>query len=353
MDIAVTDSNSGIFAAQARENGISVQHCPVGSNPLVFVGNLRRLLRTNGPYDAVHCHIHAFSCFAVLAARLERVPIRIVHSHNVIGNSDSPRWSRRTYIVMARFLIRRFATTVLAPSGVALEDLVGAASRDDNRLGLVPYGLDLMPFRTPSGVDSSRAALGIPEQALVLGSVGRLTAEKNSEFLLDVLDAVLRRGADAYLLLVGVGPLREKLEQEARAGGYGDRLILPGVRRDVPVLLRDVVDVFVFPSPPPPRGNEALPIAVVESQMAGARSVISDGVPREAILIPDLVLQVAAADGPERWAEAVLKQARPRDLEAPARALAVIERTNFNLSVCLRTLSGLYRGLPPAPYHRL
>ena len=349
MDIAVTDPTSGVFAARARENGISVRHCPVGSHPLVFVRNLRRLLRDQGPYDAVHCHIHAYSCFAVLAARLEGVPVRIAHSHNVIGNDSSPAWARRAYILTARVLLRWFATAGLAPSRVALEDLAGRGWRKDPRWGLLPYGIDLAPFRAPAGIESTRAALGIPERALVLGSVGRLTAEKNSEFLLDVLGAVLRSRGDAYLLLVGVGPLRDRLERKARESGFRDRLILAGVRKDVPVLLRDVVDVFVFPSPPPPRGNEALPIAVVEAQIAGVRSVLSEGVPEESILLSDLVLQVPTTAGPERWAESVLQQAARPESRGSAQSLRAIEQSSFNLTVCLKNLAALYRGVTPAP----
>ena len=118
------------------------------------------------------------------------------------------------------------------------------------------------------------------------GSVGRLDPEKNSEFLVDILAAVLRRREDAYFLLIGEGDLRQRLEEKARDGGFAKRLILPGTRSDVPALLRGVIDVFVFPSPPPPRGNEALPIAVVEAQAAGVPTVISDGIPSEAILVP-------------------------------------------------------------------
>jgi glycosyltransferase involved in cell wall biosynthesis len=137
----------------------------------------------------------------------------------------------------------------------------------------------------------------------VLGSVGRLTGEKNSEFLLDVLAEVLVRAPHAYLLLIGEGPLRDRLVSKAQRGGFGERLVLPGTRPDVPAILRNVMDVFVFPSPPPPRGDEALPIAVVEAQVAGLPTVISDGIPAEAIIVPELVVQIPEAAGAAKWAD--------------------------------------------------
>lgn len=343
MDIAVVWQKDGLFARIARERGIPVYYCAGERNPWEFVRNLRKLLREHGPYDAIHCHLHAFGSFAMLAARLEGVPVRVLHSHNVVGNSSGPL-RRRAYMAFTRALLRIFATAGVGPSAAAAADLFGDDFRKDRRWRVLPCGFDLTPFQAPIEANSSRAAFGIPPDAFVLGSVGRLDPEKNSEFLVDVLAAVLRRRADAYLLLIGVGPLRERLERKASEGGYRDRLVLPGVRADVPALLRNAMDVFVFPSPPPPRGNESLGIAVVEAQAAGLPCVISDGIPPEAVQVPDLVVRVKASDGEEKWAEATIGQARRRDPETARKALAVIQNSQHNSSVNVKTLAALYRG---------
>ena len=342
MDIMVMHNIDGLFARRARERGINVFHCPGAGQPWTFFSNFRRLLRERGPYDAIHCQIHAFSSFAVLAARMEGIPARVVHSHNVVKNS-SQTLQRRGYIQLARPLIRMFATAGLAPSSDSAADLFGPSWKSDSRWRVMPCGIDLAPFRLPIPAECSRASLGIPDDALVMGSVGRLTPEKNSEFLVDVLAAVLRRRSNSYLLLVGEGELRERLEQKARAGGYAEQLLLPGARTDVPFLMRAVVDVFVFPSPPPPRGNEALPLAVVEAQAADLPTVISDGVTTEAIIVPELVMQVPADAGAEKWADAVIAQADRRTPELRGRGLKAMERSLFNVEVNMRALAALYR----------
>lgn len=344
MDIAVLWDANGLFAQKARERKIPIYQCAGGANPFKFVGALRRLIRERGPYDAIHCHIHAFSAFGVLAARLEGVPARVVHSHNVVKDSTKSLF-RRGYIVLARALLRLFATAGLAPSAASLEDLFGPNWRADPRWSVLPCGIDLTPFSAPIETASSRAELGIPDDALVLGSVGHLSPLKNSDFLVDVLASVLRVRADAYLLMIGEGPLREALLSKAQKGGYGDRLVLPGRRPDVPALMRNVMDVFVFPSPPPPLGNEALPIAVVEAQAAGLPTVISDGVTEEAILVPELVLQIPADAGPEKWASAVIQQARLCDSVVARGALGRIERSNHNCAVSMKVLATLYRNV--------
>ena len=343
MDIAVASQKDGLYAKIARERGFPVYLCEGGRNPWKFVKNLRRLLREHGPYDAIHCHLHAFGSFAMLAARLEGVPVRVLHSHNVVGNSSGPL-SRRAYIALTRALLRMFTTVGIGPSTASTADLFGEDFTKDPRWRVMPCGLDLSPFRAPIAPTSSRTALGIPEEALVLGSVGRLAAEKNSEFLVDVLAAVLKRRTDAYLLVIGEGPLREPMERKAQQGGFRDRLLLPGTRADVPALMRSVMDVFVFPSPPPPRGNEALPLAVTEAQAAGLPCVVSDGVPLESILVPDLVLRIQADDDAQKWADAVIRQMRPRDPQAAREALELIEKTPHNDVVSMKTLAAVYRG---------
>ena len=341
MDIAVVFEMDGLFARRARELHIPVYYCDGRSNPLRFIRNLRRLLREHGPYDAIHSHLHAYSGFALLAAWLEKVPARVAHSHNVVGNAGGTL-VRRIYIALARSLIRMFATAGMGPSSASVADLFGSAWKQDGRWRVMPCGIDLAPFRRPVAASASRAALGIPEDALVMGSVGRLHPEKNSELMVDVLGAALRMNPRAYLFLVGEGPLKEQLEQKAQAGGYRDRLHLAGLRSDVADILRGVLDVFIFPSPPPPRGNEALPIAVIEAQAAGLPTVISDGVTSEIIIIPELVVQIPADAGAERWAETALRQARLGKTAFGERSSQQMENSEFSCTQNLRTLAGLY-----------
>jgi glycosyltransferase involved in cell wall biosynthesis len=351
MDIAVVHQAEGLFGRRARELGIPVYFCDPGNNPLVFIRNFRALIRKHGPYDAVHCHLHAYSGFAALVAWAEGIPARVVHSHNVVRNTAGTTF-RKAYIRLARFLIGRFATAGLAPSTASAADLFGPNWQSDPRWGVMPCGIDLTPFQDPLSTACSREEFGIPSGALVLGSVGRLTAEKNSELLVDILAAVLRKQSNAYLLLVGEGPLRERLEQKAQEGAFRERLILPGTRTDVAALMRGVMDVFVFPSPPPPRGNEALPIAVAEAQAAGLPTVISDGVTEESIIVPDLVVRLAADAGAEAWAAAVLGQARIERNSLANKAWQTVQRSNFN---CLRNvefLASLYRDPRTAPKKR-
>lgn len=342
MDIAVIVETGGIFTDVARERNIRILPCPPQGKPLAFMWNLSRLISEYGPYDAIHAHVHAFSGFAVALGWLMGIPARIVHSHNVVRNA-SESFYRRIYYKLGRTLIRAFATAAIAPASPAAQDMLGPNWRRNPRWRVMPCGIDLVPFRYPADGVALRAELGIPPDAIVLASVGRLTAEKNTEFLIDMLGAVLPRLSRAHLLLIGEGDLRERLYAKALSAGFGDRLHLPGTRTDVPAVLRSVVDVFVFPSPPPPRGNEALPIAVIEAQVCGLKCVVSDGIPPEAIIIPELTIQIPAAAGAEAWAEAVAAQVARGDLGLADDAFGIMQGSSFNVVNNVLALGELYR----------
>lgn len=341
LEIAVTTEIDGLCAARARVRGIPVHVCPGPGRPLAFMAAFHRLLRQQGPFDAVHVHLHAFSGFAAVAARLAGVRRVVVHSHNVMGN-ETAGWRRRLYGRLARLLIGRFATAGLAPALAPLEDLLGPGCTADPRWRVLPYGVDLEPFRRPVPVGFGRATFGIPEGAFVMLTLSRLNPEKNPLFAVRVFEALLRLRPDARLLMLGEGPLCDAITAAAARAGLRDRVVLAGARPDVPDVLRSCADVLVFPSPPPPAGREANPLAVLEAQCCGVPVVISDGVPDEAILVPRLVVRLRADAEPEAWARAALDQAAARLPGGAAEALAIVAGTTFDGERTLPILADLY-----------
>ena len=92
-----------------------------------------------------------------------------------------------------------------------------------------------------------RQELEIPESSIVLISVGNLSQEKGYADLLSLLGDLSPNGIENHLVLVGEGPLREPLQQQARQLGLADRVHFLGRRSDVPHLLSGS-DLFVLPS---------------------------------------------------------------------------------------------------------
>jgi glycosyltransferase involved in cell wall biosynthesis len=106
-----------------------------------------------------------------------------------------------------------------------------------------------------------RAELGIPEQAWVVGTVGRLAPEKNQGLLIDAMSPMLdpRR----HLVIVGEGPERPELERRAQATMRPELVHLTGARRDISSLL-SAFDVFALTSQ-----SEGLPLVLLEAMAMG------------------------------------------------------------------------------------
>lgn len=338
MDFLVTRGEAGHYDDEIRALGSAVIACDAPSRPDRFARRFLSILRDRGPYDVVHSHLHHFSGFVLALARLAGVPIRAAHSH--LDTRDMDRGGglrRRAYVSAMGAALRRYATCGFAVSAPAAEALFGVRWRDDARWGVARCGLDFGAFRAGPDETSARAELGVPADALVLGHVGRFDPQKNHALLVRIAAAAIQRDPRAFLVLVGDGPLRATIEDDARRLGIRDRVVFAGVRSDVPRLLRSF-DCFVLPSV-----REGLPLVGLEAQGCGVPIVLSDTITRELVVIPELFTWRSPADPPESWAQAALSAAhgvRP----AVAEAVAALERSEFSISRSVASLLAAYGG---------
>ena len=126
-----------------------------------------------------------------------------------------------------------------------------------------------------------RQMLSIPDDAMVIGSMGRLFDDhKRFSDLIRVFSQVLNNWPESYLLIVGEGPDRDLYESQIREYGLEGLVFLPGFTDDVFPWL-NAMDIFVLPS-----AGEALPLALIEAMFAhlpcittsvGGNSFVLDG----------------------------------------------------------------------------
>lgn len=136
---------------------------------------------------------------------------------------------------------------------------------------VIHTGIDLAPLARGRARAETRRDLGLPEDALVLGTVSRLFREKGHRILLDAVATLRRAHPNLYVLIVGKGDEREALEAQARALGVGERVVFAGFYDDIPGALR-AMDIFAQPS----IDHEGFPTSVLEAQAAGLPVIASD-----------------------------------------------------------------------------
>jgi glycosyltransferase involved in cell wall biosynthesis len=131
------------------------------------------------------------------------------------------------------------------------------------RATVIPNGIDFAEWNSLPDAAAARAKLRLPRDAFVVCTLGRLHEQKGIEFLLAAARTVAEQVPSATFLVAGYGPLRERLEAQARRLGVDTRVQFLGYRRDIAVLLA-ASNVFVLPSL-----WEGMSNAILEAMAAG------------------------------------------------------------------------------------
>ncbi len=204
-------------------------------------------------FDAVHTHNPPPFFTAVPAARLARVPaiVHTKHGANIYG--PKALWASR--------LLCRATTAFVAVSPGTAQVARRKERVDPSRLHTIENGIPLGDFGpNPEARAKIRNQLGIPLNATVVGSVGRLATEKNYGLFLRAMAPLV--GPNVHVLLVGEGADRPTIER-AISPNMAPYVHLTGMRSDVPDLLA-AMDVFTLTSK-----TEGLPLAIPEAMASG------------------------------------------------------------------------------------
>lgn len=307
LAVSIAPLPHGALAARFEEEGVRVVSAPKANGfdgTLAF--RLARVLR-HERVDVVHTHNPQPLAYGAAAGRLARA--RIVHTKH----GRNPERGRRLWL--------RRATGHLVHAYVAVSEATAAVARKNrecapSRLHVIENGVDLRAFDVgPEGRRVVRAELGIPEGAIVVGTVGRVSAEKDHPLLVRAMAPLL--GAGVRLVIVGDGADMGRLRAEAAP--FGDRVVLTGMRGDIPRVLSSF-DVFALSSK-----SEGLPIALLEA-MASGLAVASTDVGGIATVLDGGKAGRIVAPGDERALGAALEELVRRPDERRAFAAAARRR---------------------------
>lgn len=338
MDFLVHTTEACAYDEEVIALGSRIIRCPHIHQPWIYSGQFKQILRDYGPYNIVHSHVHYFSGYVLRLAKQAGVPIRIAHSHNDTSSAEAKaKWSRQLYLSLTRRWISKYATLGLGCSEKAAGDLFGRAWKSDPRWQILYYGIDLTPFEEQIDPVSVRGELGIPDDAFVVGHVGRFEEQKNHLFLLEIAAEIVKREPKICLLLIGSGSLRPQIEQKAIDMGLTDHIIFAGNRPDVPRLMLGVMDVFMLPSL-----HEGLPVVGIEVQAAGLPFILSDLITEEVDIVKPLVQRISLCQPASVWADAVLAARNATSILTRAESRAILESSPFNIASSVKALTKTY-----------
>ncbi|GAA1982340.1 glycosyltransferase family 4 protein [Terrabacter lapilli] len=285
----------------ARAHGVDVVVVPDLVSPISPAQDARAyrsldsFLRSES-FDIVHTHSAKAGVLGRVAASRAGVP-RIVHTlHGFPWHDFQPAVVRQAYIRTERTLARITDAYLAVGTGVAVEALRRRVVRPDQLVTIGPAVEPAPVIASPASRARARTLLGLPEDATVVGTVGRMDFQKAPEVM---LEALTRMRTPAVLVWVGGGPLLEETARRAEAAGIRDRVVLLGNREDVPQLL-PAFDVFAMSS-----RYEGLPCAIVEAQECGIPVVATSVNAVSDVVVPGVSGLLVAPQDPAQLAAAL------------------------------------------------
>ena len=244
--------------------------------------------------DIVHTHTPKCSLLGQLAAKLAGVPVIINTVHGFYFHEYMKPLARKFYIAM-EWIAARCSTMILSQNPEDIETAIklGICKRD--KIKLLGNGVDLDKFNPEKYDDNSkkdkRKEIGIPENATVVGIIGRLVKEKGFLELFEAMQQVMSQNEKVWLIIIGP---EDPIKSDRICGdtfvkyGIAERTRWLGKREDVPQLLA-CFDIYTLPSwregfPRSAIEAAAMGLPIVATNIRGCRQVVDDGI--NGLLVP-------------------------------------------------------------------
>ncbi|HRW08678.1 MAG TPA: glycosyltransferase family 4 protein [Caldilineaceae bacterium] len=244
--------SEGSLIETAQEWGLALTIEPTlvrEINPLKDLLALLRMVRLmrQGNYTIVHTHSSKAGILGRWAAKLAGVPI-IVHTIHGWGHHDRQHPLIRAYYILLEKLTLLITDKLIVVSSLnTTKGLADGIGRAEDYV-VIRSGIELGRFGHPQVPRSeTRATWGIPNDVAVVGTVTRLSPQKAPLDFVRAAALIAQRHPQTWFMMVGDGPLRGEVEALAAELGIADRLVLTGLRRDVPELMA-AFDFFALSS---------------------------------------------------------------------------------------------------------
>lgn len=299
FDFLCDDDSTNIPYDEIEKLGGRVILIPPYQKVFKYHKELKKIFKEN-KYKIVHSHINTLSVFPLFAAKCAGVKVRIAHSHSTTNKKE---WKKNLLKIILRPFSKVFATDYFCCSELAGRWLFGDKEYDKGNVYLLNNAIDLDKFKYDEKLRiRKRKELGIKDDTLVIGHIGRFVEQKNHRFLIDIFNELHEKNPNSILLLAGQGPLQEEIKEKVHYFGLDEVVEFLGQRNDANELYQ-AFDVFLLPSL-----YEGLPVVGVEAQASGNLCYLSDDMTKETKVLDSTVF-MSLSNSAEEWANSILKGA--------------------------------------------
>lgn len=231
----------------------------------------------NNTYDIIHIHSGSvFTLYNVAKISKEKgIEKVIVHSHSTGKNNIKYKIIK----YLSDRNITKYADYYFACSEDAAKFKFPKRIIENDLYQVITNGIDLTKYKFNEKIrQDNRKKLNINDDDIVLGNVGRLSDEKNQLFIIDILYELVKDNSKYKLLLIGEGPLKDKIVSKINNLKLNSNVIMLDKINDVYTLLM-AMDIFIFPSK-----YEGFGLALIEAEAIGLPSLCSISIPDRTII---------------------------------------------------------------------
>lgn len=334
--------SEGSLIESARERGVALILEPSLVREVNPIQDLRALIRLarlmrRGKYTVVHTHSSKAGIVGRWAAKLAGVPV-IVHTVHGWGHHDHQHPLVRAYYIWLERLTLPITDKLIVVSPLNIEKgLADGIGRPEDYV-VIRSGIELDRFGYSQVLrDETRASWGIPCDAPLVGTVTRLSPQKGPLDFVRAAATIAQAVPESWFMIVGDGPLRAEVEALAAQQGIAGRLVLTGLRRDVPDLMA-AMDIFALSSL-----WEGLP-RVLPQAMASGLPIVATAIDGSAEAIEEGVHGFLTPPGdPQALAQAAVRLLRDPELARRMGDAGRARAAEFDVRTMVAQIDGLYR----------
>lgn len=320
--ISLASAKSGEQVTQQRleHAGIEVINVPKRSTlALGLTGRLATVLKSKRPH-IVHMHLFAAEVWGTMAAEEAQVPLLVTTEHNI---NQEEGWMKHQ---LKKWMHRKHAAVIAVSK--AVEQYIRRSGSRSVPVKIIPNGVDLKQFQTAQQKEVH------PQPRIVV--VGRLTEQKGHTVLLNALQQVQR---EYHLDIIGDGPLRSELEQQATQRGLSEHVTFHGAQADPAQAYKDA-DIVVIPSL-----WEGFGLVAVEAMASGCAVVASDVDGLREIVENEKNGLLVAPGNTAQLTEAIERLLSDSQLKKKLTAAGIVRASEYSIEKVVERVEALYNRL--------
>ena len=284
----------------------------------------KKFFKSNSIYRIIHGHIATSGFIYLYHAKKNNVYVRIAHAR-------SSKKDNLIKLYISKFS-RFFANYYFAVSLSAAQSEFGK-----RRLGdviFLPNGIDYQKFIfSMTNRSLIRKKLSIKDNDYILGHVGRFHKAKNHSFIINLGQELLKHNLNFKILLIGEGPLKNKIIIELKKKNLMDRFIIVDALLGIDKYY-SAMDIFILPSK-----YEGLPGVLLEAQVNGLKCLISNNITNEVVISDKTKSLSINSNAIHSWVSEILMSSAQNNIDDRENKVNM----KFEISTAVRELEFFYR----------